>query len=96
MWPFARRPEPPSLASGLTLTQWDELYGEPAMRRLFGKFRKVAIYSGLFAVGLWGLVLALAEPGHRAGRLLSSSLFLVIFFFGVCSLRRYGPMEMAG
>jgi len=75
-WPFAPRPEPPSLASGLTIAQWNELYGEPAIRRLFAKFRKVAFWTGCLAVGLWGLVLVLTEPGHKAGRLLSIVLLV--------------------
>jgi len=74
VWLFARRSEPPSLASGLTIAQWNELYGEPALRRLFAKFRQIAIYSGSVALGLWGLVLVLAKPGQRAGRLLDAIL----------------------
>ena len=90
VWLFARRPEPPGLASGLTIAQWNELYGEPALRRLFAKFRKVAFYSGSLALGLWGVILGLAKPGHRAGRLLS--MVLLVWFWSACAFAVSGGM----
>jgi len=78
-----RRTDHPSLASGLTLAQWDELYGELAHRRLFAKLRKVAAYSFVISLALFGIIQIIAVPGQKAKVGLDLLLLVFVWSIGV-------------
>lgn len=100
---FRRNAPPPGLETGLTLAEWDALYGEDAQRRRLARLKRPAWVSAVM-LGLTIIVMILAHDLPRAARypiaavgMLSLSVFA--FSAGVLGgdwlLRRFGPPREA-
>ncbi|HWR50312.1 MAG TPA: hypothetical protein VN428_04350 [Bryobacteraceae bacterium] len=96
---FRRKAPAPGLETGLTLAQWDALYGEDAQRRRLAKFKHAAWISAVL-LGVTVVVVSVAHDLPRTARYLIADLgmlSLVVFAIsavvvgGDWLLRRFGP-----
>jgi hypothetical protein len=100
---FGRKAPPPGLETGLTLAQWDALYGEDAQRRELAKFKRPAWISAVL-LGVTVMVMVVAHDLPRTVRSLIAGVgMLSLGVFGVSAgvlggdwlLRRFGPRREA-